>query len=280
MPSPFPGMDPFLESQEWEDFHTTFMTVVREVLSPAIEPQYTARVERRIYVEHPLPYEDDDRYVISDVAVLNRGNGGFQSQAAGVAVAEAVECVIPMPQERRETYLLIRERETLEVITVIEVLSPANKRRGGNGRRVYLRKRDEVLSSETHLVELDLLRGGERLPMVTPLPPGDYYATISRRMKRPRVRVTAWTLREPLPTIPIPLKEEDGDVPLDLGKVFATVYDRAHYHLTLNYAALLDPPLSNDDAAWFRELMSRQETRDGGREKKGILKTENRSSEI
>lgn len=252
MPSPFPGINPFLEAQEWEDFHTRFMTAVSDELALAIEPAYVSRVERRIYVEHPLGYEDRDRYVVPDVAVIERGAGGYQPQAGGLALAEVVECVIPMPEERRETYLLIRERETLEVITVIEVLSPANKRRGGKGWRVYQRKRDEVLASESHLVEVDLLRGGERLPMVTPLPRGDYLAIVSRRMKRPRAQVTAWTLRDPLPTIPIPLKEQDGDVPLDLQSVFTTVYDRARYHLTLNYAAELDPPLGADELTCAR----------------------------
>jgi hypothetical protein len=91
-----------------------------------------------------------------------------------------------MPERVREAFLTIRERETMEVVTVIEVLSPGNKQAGSDGRREYLRKRRDVLLSATHLVELDLLRGGERLPTIEPLPPGDYYAFVCRRQHRSR----------------------------------------------------------------------------------------------
>lgn len=141
--------------------------------------------------------------------------------------------------------LKIHETETRDVITVLEVLSPSNKRPGGDGRRDYLLKRDQVLRSGTHLVELDLLRGGERLPMRSPLPPGDYYAIVSREQRRPRVAVYPWFLPDPLPTIPVPLMEGDDDVPLDLATAVAAVYDRARYHLSINYSATLEVPLPN-----------------------------------
>src|SRR5207248_7822478 len=108
----------------------------------------------------------------------------------------------------------------------------------------------------SHLVELDLLRGGERVPMSTPLPPGDYYALVGRAHRRPTVEVYAWSLRQPLPTIPIPLKRGDPDVPLDLQMVFTTVYDRARYDLTLDYSAALSPRLNKSDAAWAKRLRS------------------------
>jgi hypothetical protein len=211
----FPGMDPFLESEEWEDFHTTFNTVVREVLAPRIEPRYLVRVERRVYV-------------------------------------------LPMPEEKRETYLVIRSRETREVVTVVESLSPGNKRRASDGRREYLRKREEVLQSPTHLVELDLLLGGERLPTITPLPWADYYAIVSLGEPRPRADVYGWTLQDPLPTIPIPLKKGDTDVPLDLQAVFTTVYDRARYDLSIDYAQPLDLPLPEADRQWLLQRIGGQ----------------------
>ena len=164
-----------------------------------------------------------------------------------------------MPEQRRESYLVIRLQETMEVVTVLETLSPSNKRPGGDGRREYLQKRETLLQSQAHLIELDLLRGGQRLPTATPLPPGDYYALVSRRPRGPRAAVYAWTLRDRLPTIPVPLKEGDADVPLDLQAAFATVYDRARYDLSVRYAAELQPPLSADDALWVRELLAAAE---------------------
>jgi hypothetical protein len=255
-------MDPYIECQEWEDFHTRFNTSVCDSLAPAIEPRYIARVERRVYVEHPASGDDDVRW--ADVAVLTaEPSVGLRSGAASAsaAVVAPVECVLPMPEERRETFLVIRERQTMEIVTVIETLSPANKRAGSDGRKQYLEKRNEVLASRSHLIELDLLRGGLRLPTITPLPRADYYAIVSRRHTRPRAQVYAWTIRDPLQTIPVPLKRGDPDVSLDLQLVFTTVYDRARYGLSLNYAQPLDPPLSEHDAEWARHLVEKTGSR-------------------
>jgi hypothetical protein len=257
MPSPFPGMDPYLERQEWEDFHTTLNTVIRETLAPRIEPRYVVRVERRVYVEDPYRgVEEFDHFRRSDVAVLATAEVGARVEAGGGVALAPVECELLMPEERRETYLVIRERKTMDVVTVIETLSPANKRRGGDGRREYLEKRANVINSRYHLVELDLLRGGERLRMSTPLPPGAYYAIVSRANRRPKADVYPWSLRQPLPPIPIPLKHGDPDVPLDLQTVFTTVYDRARYDLTLDYSAHLSPRLDKADVAWVKRLRS------------------------
>jgi len=247
-------MDPFLELQEWEDFHARFNTVISELLSPRLEPRYVVRIERRVYVESHR--DDTESLRRSDVAVLRAGEtaGGTALAAEPAISLEPFECELPMPEERRETYLVIRLRETMEVVTVLETLSPSNKRAGGDGRREYLEKREAVLQSQAHLVEFDLLRGGARLPTVTPLPRGDYYAIVSRRQWRPRAAVYAWTLRDRLPAIPVPLAKGDPDVPLDLQAGFVTVYERARYHLSLNYHAELQPPLGDDDAQWVRSL--------------------------
>jgi hypothetical protein len=141
----------------------------------------------------------------------------------------------------------------MEIVTVIETLSPANKRASSDGREQYLAKRQEILQSRTNLVELDLLRGGKRLPVVG-MPPGDYFAIVSRGHRRPRTDEFHWTLRQPLPTIPIPLKQGEEEVPLDLQQVFTTVYDRARYQLSVNYKANPGVPLSEADCMWVRQL--------------------------
>ncbi|MDB5387968.1 MAG: hypothetical protein JWM11_3614 [Planctomycetaceae bacterium] len=255
MTNQFPGIDPFIECQEWEDFHATFNTVLREVLTPQIEPRYIVRVERRVYVE--LPFERDLSPRRPDVAVL------FAEQAsripsrihAGTAVVTPEPALIPMPEERRESYLVIRDRESLEVVTVIETLSPANKRRESTGRREYLQKRELVLESHSHLVEFDLLRGGERLPMNSRLPSGDYYAIVSRSETRPNAEVYAWSIRQHVPTIAIPLRKGDLDVPVDLQQICTTVYERARYDLSVDYQQSLSPPLSDFDSVWLQNLL-------------------------
>jgi hypothetical protein len=136
------------------------------------------------------------------------------------------------------------------------VLSPLNKRRGSAGRWKYLRKRAAVLESAAHLVELDLLRRGARLPTREPLPPGDYYAFVSREQLRPMVAVYAWPLPHSLPPIPVPLAGNDSEATLDLQAVFSTVYDRAGYDYSLNYRRPVEPPLSETDAVWVQEQVA------------------------
>ncbi len=255
MPSPFPGMDPFIEQQEWEDFHQRFNNLLADLLAPSVEPRYIARVERRVYVESPPPNDLPARWADVAVMLVDHGGGGLATAEATDLATATEECVLPMPVERRETYLVIRERETQEVITIIETLSPANKR-AGTGRREYLSKRETVLQSETHLIELDLLRGGLRLPTMTPQPRADYYAILSRSHLRPRATLMHWTLRDPLPTILVPLKREDPDVRLDLQAALTTVYDRARYNLSLNYRAEMTPPFDERDRAWINQRIT------------------------
>jgi hypothetical protein len=248
-------MDPFIEQQEWEDFHATFNTVVRETLAPALKPRYLVRVERRVYVEHPPECEAVEAMRLGDVAVVAIDTEATMPEQRNATIAaEPVVCMLAMPEQRRETYLVIRDRELQMVVTIVETLSPSNKRRGGNGWREYLTKRDQTVSSPSHLVELDLLRGGSRLPMKHPLPLGDYYRIVSRAELRPNADVYAWSLHQPMPTIRIPLLPADGHVPLDLQSVFNIVYERAAYELSLDYTADLDPPLSENDRRWLHEL--------------------------
>jgi len=254
-------MDPFLEGPEWEDFHTRFNTAIADYLSPRVEPRYVVRIERRIYVERTT----DDRLPIrrADVAVFvaeETPQAYVPSASRGAVTRAPVECILPMAEEMRETYLVIRGQDTQEIVTVLETLSPANKRPGSDGRRKYLRKREEIVESRVHLVELDLLRCGRRMPTATQLPPADYYAVVSRSQWRPRADLYAWTIRDPLPTIPVPLKKADPEALLDLQAVFTTVYGRARYDLSLDYAAALDPPLSEGDRQW---LQQRRTDRDG-----------------
>lgn len=258
MASPFPGMDPFIEGRMWRDFHHEFLSVFREMIAPRLVPRYVTRIEERVYVEYTP--EDPEQLIIPDITLAEaekRAAPVTSSAATATAVVAApVLLTLPVPERRREAFLTIRERADMAVITVIEVLSPTNKRVRTAGRRDYLKKRGRVLLSPAHLVEIDLLRGGERLPTREPLPSGDYYALICRQPHRPVVEVYSWRLRDPLPAIPIPLAEEDNDVVLNLQEVFSRVYDRALYAYSLDYRAPIEPPLGEADAAWIQELLA------------------------
>jgi hypothetical protein len=246
-------MDPFIEDQEWSDFHSAAIQVIRELLVPMVGEHYVVRTERRVYLER---YDADDmpRHIEPDVFVASEKGGRVQASAQ--ATIAPVECILPMPAEKRESFLVIRDLPAMEVVTVLELLSPGNKRPGSDGRAEYLAKRAKVLDSPTHLVEIDLLRGGERLPLVTPLPPGEYFVIVSRHERRPKAKIYGWPLRHSLPKIDVPLKLGDGDVLLELQAVLDTVYDRARYDRSLDYTAELLPPPSDADAQWVRERCS------------------------
>src|SRR5262249_47606179 len=146
-------------------------------------------------------------------------------------------------------YLLIRTKEGRELVTVIELLSPWNKA-PVEGRAEYLGKRQNILKTGAHLVEIDLLRGGERLPTREPRPSGDYFVYVCRGNARRKVEVYSWPLRQPCPGISIPLAVGDPDVPLDLQRVVTETYERAGYDYVLDYGEGLDPALRAPDARW------------------------------
>ncbi len=256
MPSPFPGMDPYLEGPSWPDFHVLLIAELRTSLSERTRPKYIVEAERRVYLETD-PY-DPERFIRPDVAIGVQPAQKMPDREppGAVGVAEPVTLTLPMPAEHREAYLTIRLRKPRRVVTVIEVLSPTNKKPRALGHEVYKAKRDGVLECKTHLVELDLLRGGERMPTVEPLPTADYFAVVSRSDRRPTVEVYPWSLRQPLPSIPIPLEPEDPDVVLDLQAAFTAVYDRAGYDYSLDYEGEVQPPLPETDAQWAKTLLA------------------------
>ncbi len=257
MPSPFPGMDPYIERQAWEDFHHRLMVVMSEPLTEHLRPRYVVKVEERVYVEHALGERPE--LIRPDVTILDRGTGNQRQirESSTTLGAFPVVVTLPIAELQRELYLTIRERETMEVVTVIEVLSPGNKRPSSDGRREYLTKRETVLRSPTHLIELDLLRGGERLPTIEALPSADYYAFVCRARQRPLAEVYPWTLRHQLPSIPVPLVQGDPEINLDLQAVFTTVYDRAGYDYALDYAQPVEPPLGEEELAWCAAILQR-----------------------
>ena len=240
MPSPFPGMDPFIEGQRWRDFHTRYITVLGEFLTPQVRPRYVVDVEEYVFLGRESA---DDRMMLEPDLSLSDRLTAESDAAATAGTATAVKPVVrtvPMPHRVRQPYLTLRRRDDLEVVTVIELLSPWNKT-AGLGQNEYLNKRHNVFATPANLVEIDLLRGGQRLPTVEPLEEEDYYVFVCRRERLPSVDVYSWSLEDPLPCIPIPLAADDADVLIDLQQAFITTYDRAGYDYSLDYERKVQP---------------------------------------
>lgn len=226
-------MNPKIEEHLWHDFHPNMLVSMQAWLQPQLLPRYAAQIEERVYVEHDSPHHPP-QVIRPDIAVQTMSQRPVRPNAGGTATAEPAILTLPMPVEQRERFLTIVSLANREVVTVIELLSPANKRAGSDGRREYLRKREQILQSTVHLVEIDLLLKGERLPTVEPLPAGDYYAFVSRSDCRPAVEVYYWRLNEPMPTIPVPLLPDDADALLNLQAVYEEVLARARYDVWLS----------------------------------------------
>lgn len=253
MPSPFPGMDPYLEARElWPGVHNELIVQMRHLLVAQVRPKYFVDIEKRVYV-----IDEDDpaqRAVVADVAVTSTGRPGRTSPAGGRRWLEPAVVLMAQETEVREARLVIRAARQRTVVTIVELLSHANRvSAGSRGRQEYLAKRREVLRSGVHLVEVDLLRAGQGLPSVDPLPPGDYHAHVSRVTLRPRGEVFSWGLRDPLPVIPLPLRDED--VELDLGLALTRAYDEGGYDVEIDYDRPPEPPLPVEDQAWAGELL-------------------------
>jgi hypothetical protein len=251
-------MDPHLESPViWPDVHHEFISQIRTALNPSLVPRYVARVELRVYIS-----DDDDpgrQALVPDLRVeKSTGRKGAKQPKKELAVAGTEPLIVPtlMDEEIEEAVLKIIHVESEELVTLIEVLSPTNKIRGSRGRKSFMGKRQEIMSTEVHWVEIDLLRAG--VPSVTdpPLrPSSDYRILVSRGDQRTRTRYWPVGVRQPLPVIKIPLRGKDPEVPLDLGAVFRAVYDNAAYDMTVDYRKELQPVLEGDDAKWAKELL-------------------------
>jgi hypothetical protein len=251
MPSPFPGMNPYLErASVWDSLHPNLITAAHFHLNTQVAPRYLVQIEARLYLHEPTA-EQRFRW-IGDLGVKPGAPREPNPAPATATVAPAYVTLADTVQTERVQFLTIRDRESRELVTVIELLSPTNKYAGPD-RAQYLTKRLELLRSNTHFVELDLLRGGPRMPP-DDLPTCDYCALVSRVEERPRAGVWPWRVRDALPVIPIPLRGGDADATLNLKAVLDQVYDGGGYHY-LAYTGPPEPRLAPDDAAWAAQYV-------------------------
>jgi hypothetical protein len=268
MKSPFPGMDPYIEACNlWEGFHHHLIESIYRALAHQLPKGFTADVNTRTYVV--LAADDGKREHLPkpDVVVTSSGRRSRprpkDEGVAGAAVADFPES-LPMEafaaEKFRETFIEIYlQGEDRTLITCIEVLSPSNKRPGTEGWKEYERKRQAMLLGQANFVELDLLRGGHKMPMRTPWPEVPYTLLVSRGT--PHCRVWRAHFNARLPVIPVPLFDPHPDLRLDLQPLIDDIYALGRYDELIDYTRALQPRLSRADAAYVRERIKDRTSR-------------------
>ncbi|MEQ9486748.1 DUF4058 family protein [Coleofasciculus sp. F4-SAH-05] len=261
MPNPFPGMNPYLEHPEiWPGIHHWLIVELARSLSPQLRPKYRVAVEVRLY---ETAGEQSLLVGIPDLTV--KGSQATTKQPmSNVAVApsptQPKTVQVPVPETIKQGYLEVREVATGEVVTVIEILSPINKR-SGEGRDKYETKRHKIFGSSTHLVEIDLLRKGKPMPVYHSNGQTHYRILVSRGDCRPQADLYAFNLPDTIPSFPLPLKSGDAEPVVDLQVLLNNVYEQASYDLAIDYTQEPVPPLLADERVWVNTVLTEQQLR-------------------
>jgi hypothetical protein len=254
--NPFPGMNPYMQLT-WPDVHVALIAYIREALGTELPEDLLAKGEMAVEV-----FGDSRFRARPDVAVVGEEwKNGLPPvwtpapEYQGLIVSEPTLVTIDLPRQR---WVEVRSDEG-ELITVIEVISPSNKRQG---RGTYEIKRDSFVAAGVNVVEIDLVRGGERVVDAGPLEEvsalrdrcGDYLVSVSRGSVPGRREIYPCPMRERLPVIRLPLRAGEPDIPLDIQALVDRCYTSGRYW-KLDYSKELDPPLSEEDKAWADDLL-------------------------
>jgi hypothetical protein len=234
MRNPFPGMNPYLEHPElWHQVHNRLIVGIADAIADQIAPQYLVSIEQRIYQS----FDDPQSLIgIADVGIKHDAWSvaqNEQNEGAVTTLTKPQRVQVKMPWEVKERYLEVREVATKELVTVIEVLSPTNKR-AGEGRSLYEAKRIKILTSMTNLVEIDLLRSGKPM-MVQGAPQSQYRILVSRASDRPDADLFAFDIQEVIPHFPVPLRGEIPEPTVDLQTILNDTYQRGRLDLLIDY---------------------------------------------
>jgi hypothetical protein len=269
MSSPFPGMDPYLEKNPvFHELHTQMLAIAQAQLQPQLRPKYIAKLERHLSegsvwgmdagVISLAGKEPDLTVTAASPAPTVPGSTAVLPTPTATAAEELDADELELRKQRR-IVIYVQAKARLAV-TSIELLSPSNKEAGSVGKARYLEKRASALHGGLHWVEIDLLRGGQRPPLTVTLPqPADYLAYIAQATPTGwKHQAYAWGLRDPLPSLPIPLLGTDV-AQLDLAACFREAYDRIAADDEADYTGLPPPPpLRGDDLAWAEALLRQQ----------------------
>jgi hypothetical protein len=269
MKSPFPGMDPYVEDCGlWEDFHHHLIDKIYERLADTVPPRYLVRTGERSYLVLVESEGKTSHPFLPDVSVTTPASPKRgRKKGAGAAVAESDAETEPVvmrafiEEEHREAFVEIYEADPEKrLVTSIEVLSPSNKRTGTPGWDLYLRKRQSLLLGGVNLVEIDLLRGGQRMPMLDPWPASPYTLLVARARKTQLCQVWRGYFQRRLPPIPVPLAKPDPPIVLDLQPLIDGIYQRSRYAQSIDYKKPLTPPLGAKETAWLEQQLRARQT--------------------
>ncbi len=263
MPSPFPGMDPWLESLLFfGGLHSSMIFLIKAALQARLPEPYYADTDDRVWIDYSLRYVEPDVNVLRRPLPTPRANGGAACVTRSQPIV--VQQILVANDETRETFVNVytRRDDTERLVTSIEILSPANKAPGGQGRLQYEKKQLEVLESPTHLVEIDLLRGGRHATAVTHdrlrerAGDYDYHVCVNQFDRRDEYLIYPFRLPDRLPEIAVPLLPDDGAVPLDLQVLLDQAYDVGPYRRRLDYAEMQPvPPLTPEQHEWAVQIL-------------------------
>ena len=240
--NPFPGMNPYLEHRHiWPGFHNRLIAVLAERLGPQLPARYRVELEQRVDIEAPAGPPPDLAFMIPDALVTDEPpRPASQPVPAAGASAVATSPVedyairVRMPREVKVTWLRIEAMPDQELVTIIEVLSPTNKDPGRERQR-YERKREVIVGSGANLVEIDLLRRGEPMPLETPPPASDYRILVCKGWQRPSALLYPFSVQQPIPPFILPLLPEDDPLTVDLGSIINAMHHTARYGLVARY---------------------------------------------
>lgn len=262
MSSHFIGMNPYLEHPElWSSVHSRLIVAIADALADIISQDYRIEIEKRTYWSDNTG--EELLIGIPDVTLLSSATKKQDrteiKDTKAIALAERTtikptRILLSTSEEINERYLEIREVKTGKVITAIELLSPKNKKTG-EGREAYLRKRQRILQTQTNLIEIDLLRIYPSF-LQAHIPLSDYRILISRSHERPNADLYAFSIRDRIPDLPIPLRQGELEPILDLQSLIYQIYQRGRYELAIDYSQPPSPTLNEEDLTWFRSVIN------------------------
>jgi hypothetical protein len=252
-------MDPYIEASGlWPDFHGHLIEHIHGRAADAAPDRYLVRTGERSYLVLVESEGKNSHPFVPDVSVTTPSRRKKGTKAGGAAIAEPAGEAEPITMrafiedEHRERFVEIYEATPEQrLVTCVEVLSPSNKALGTPGWDLYHRKRQSLLLGGVNLVEIDLLRGGRRMPMLDPWPESPYTLLVARAKKAQLCKAWPAHFRRPLPPIPVPLAKPDSDITLDLQPMVDAIYHRSRYEQSIDYTRPLDPPLGPDETAWL-----------------------------
>ena len=264
-------MNPYLENpQIWPQIHKRLIVAIANAMNRKLRPKYRMEIEERVYADDTN--NGNSLLVgIPDNVLVQTSPTSSHSPESNVAVARPASLPVkvaqrwlrtkqslPLAKTVKEWYLEVRDVATGAVVTVIEIISPKNKK-AGPGRSSYETKRQKILDSLTHFIEVYLLRQGRIMPMNSQEIPTHYRILVSRSSTRPKADLYAFNAREEIPVIPLPLKTSSEPEPMiPFQELLHTVYDIGSYDLVIDYSCFPVPKLSKADAVWADGVLRKQ----------------------